>query len=407
MRKKICMITSGHSPFDDRILYKEARTLHNNGYETVIVVPANERGNFVDMANGEIVPTDPEKMIYDADGILIKGFRKYKKRNIRRYYEIVKNLIRLAVNEDADIYHCHEGDISLLVALIVKRVLKKKGRSVKLIYDVHEYWPGVYGRIVKNIFGQWIIKKIFCLWEKKAIAHCDYVITANQIVRGHILLLDRFAKVTVLLNCPDLKMFPEYKRPIDEYLLCHEGTLHFKRGLKEMVEIIRKLKNEFPSIKLKIVGDVFNEERKWLAEKVKEYDLKDNIIVTGWQPYYKVGENIAGASIGLIMFHPTPNNMLAGPPNKVFNYMRYGLAIVTTDLPETRLLINEVDCGFVVGFNDPVKIYRAITMLLRDRQLREKFAANGKQAVADKYNWSHYGKLLIRIYNEVLHDDFE
>lgn len=402
---KICMITSSHSPFDDRILYKEATTLKNKGYEVVLVVPGNENGNFRNMAGQEVAPSDHERFIYDSEGIIIKGFKKKKRKSVGRYYAIIKNLIRLAIAEKAEIYHCHESDISLFAGIMAKRHWRKQGKQVKLIYDVHEYWPGEWADKFKNPLVKRLVEKLFCFWEKIALRYCDHVITANQITRGHVLLLDRFAKVEVLYNCPDLNIFPDSRAPIDDLLICHEGTLAFARGLKEMIAILCRLKERYPQVKLKIVGDVFNKEKEWLDNKIRECQLQNNIVITGWLPYDQVGKNIEGAAIGLIMFQPTSNNMLAGPPNRLFNYMRYGLAVVSTDIPETRAIIKECSCGVVVDFSNQEGLYRAISDLLEDKKTRAEYGEHSKKAVLEKYNWGYYGDRLLKVYNEMLNND--
>ena len=396
---KVCMLTARHSALDDRIFYKECISLNQAGYEIIIVAPCSDDGCFTDMSGRKIRIDETNNSMPNKYGIEIRGYVK-KPKGWRRYISTVTGLIKAGLAANADIYHCHEVDASLFAGIRIKKEFMKQDRNVKLIYDSHEYWPGAFEDRFSNRLLKYIVKRFITWWEKRALKYCDYIITANSIVRGYFLLLDRFANVEVLYNCPRLELFKENTigdKPFG--IICHEGSLPFDRGLKIMVEAIRKLKQKNSSVKLLIVGDVFGDERKWLNQKVKEYSLENNIELTGWLPYEDVGEHIQKASIGLILFQPTKvNNMLGGPPNKLFNYMRYGLPVVSADFPEMRRIINENDCGLLINPTDVDSLYDALHYLLTNPDRAEEMGKNGKKAVESLYNWKEMGKRLVRVY---------
>ena len=70
-----------------------------------------------------------------------------------------------------------------------------------------------------------------------------------------------------------------------------------------------------------LIGDVFGEEKNFLENKIITNDLENNIEITGWLSYNDVPKSIADCSIGLITNTNEKRNTLAGPPNKLFNYM--------------------------------------------------------------------------------------
>jgi len=415
MKKKVCILTTGHPPVDSRIFYKEARSLHQAGFEVCLIAPLNQDGFLTDMMGNPIARGETV-----LDGIKILGFQMRKPivyrlpkiGSVARWLRLItvgrfpfgrdafSDLVIKAVQADADIYHCHEM-WSLYAGLQAKRRLGKQGKSPKLICDVHEFWPA---KLSSKKLGDVLCSKIVTLFEKKSLKYVDYVITANYITRGHILTLNRFVKTEVLDNCPVLSIFKETEQKFsnESITICHEGALLFNRGLKEMLEVMKILKARYNGkIRLLIVGDVFGEERIYFEQKVKEYQIEDVVERTGWLPYEQVGDAISDCSIGIIFMEPTENNMLAGPPNKLFNCMRYGLPIVTVDLPETRRIVLESQCGVVVRDRTVDVLVDALSMLIDDADLRSRLGENARKAVYEKYHWGIMEKKLLRIYSEL------
>jgi glycosyltransferase involved in cell wall biosynthesis len=315
------------------------------------------------------------------------------------------DLIDTGAKLKADVYHCHEI-WSLYAGIQIKKMLEKEGKKPKLIYDVHEFTPSMGSdarvRIARRIFSNAIVH-----FEKRALQYVDYVITVNQIIRGYLLYLNNFIQTEVLYNCPVLSIFQEPKTKEinrDRVIICHEGSLGFERGLKQMIDVMRALKERYGDrVELLIIGDVYSKEKEYLEVKLNEYKFHDTIKCTGWLPYEKVGEAISQADVGIIFMEPTINNMLAGPPNKIFNYMRYGLPVVSVDLPETSRIISETQCGLVVRDRSTSSLAEALSTLIDDERKRRQMAENARNAVYNQYNWEQMEKSLLRVYDKLFH----
>jgi glycosyltransferase involved in cell wall biosynthesis len=416
-KTKVGMLTTGHSALDDRIFYKESMSLQRAGYEVTLLAPVNDEGFLVDMGSNNLVAGELTIQNIKIIGFAEKGSRFNKIHAILQLITLVSmgnfklgtepfaNLIDKGTKLRADIYHCHEI-WSIYAGIQIKKRLEKEGKKPKLIYDVHEYSPAVgsSSNMVYRLYSR-ILRKIIVHFEKEALGYVDYVITANLITRGYLLTLNRFIQTEVIYNCPVLSIFQEtgsnkaYHK--NKIIICHEGSLGFDRGLKLMIEVMRILKKRYDDkIELLIVGDVFGEERKYLKEKIEGYGLRDAVWCTGWLPYEKVGEAISQADIGIIFMEPTENNMLAGPPNKLFNYMRYGLPVISVDLPETSRIIKETQCGLVVKDRSVNSLARALSALIEDEDKRHQLGENAKKAVYNQYSWEQMEKRLLRVYEE-------
>ena len=112
-KKRICLVTSGHSPFDERIFWKFGKSLKDAGY-TVSIFCSNQ----------EIETT--------VDEIIIKGFDGYsyqKKRKINEFYSQLNQF-------SPDLIICSE-----MLPVFSALMFKKQNPSVKIILDVTEWFP--------------------------------------------------------------------------------------------------------------------------------------------------------------------------------------------------------------------------------------------------------------------------
>ena len=249
---KICMLTSLHSPKDDRIFFKEAISLKNKGFQVNILCLADEKGFVRDMA-GNVLNPNLESCI-ESDGINIIGIPKQQGVLEKALYIIGKgktwkNFIAKAVEIESDIYHAHEPQTAFIGLKIEQQT------NAKLIYDAHEPW--IFSRSIK----EWILKKL-CL------SRLTNLISANTITQQSLLYENSKLNTEVIYNCSP-SFFLNHQKENTEVIICHEGALWFNRGLKLIVEALIILKTTQPNFKFRIIGDVFAQEKKYLEKKNK------------------------------------------------------------------------------------------------------------------------------------------
>lgn len=422
-RAKACMLCSDHPALDARVFYKEARSLQQAGYEVTLLAPLNDEGFLFDMghkniASGEITLYDiriigfsREKRGIFKNRIILKLSRLASLTGLRVGTELfaeLRELIDKGTNLRADVYHCHEI-FSLYAGVQIKRRLEKEGRKPKLIYDVHEYTPAISpnARGINKLYDR-LSKKVVVHFEKEALKYVDYTITVSETMRDYLLTQNRFTPTEVIYNCSAFSISQERERGKehnDKVVICYEGSLSFSRGLKPMIEVMKVLKEDYDNrIELLIIGTVYDEERRYLDRKLEKYNLYDAIRCTGWLPYEKVGEAISQADIGITFFEPTENIMLGGGlSNKLFNYMRCGLAVVSVDLPESSRIIRQTQCGLIVREPSVEGLSGALSALIDNEAKRRQLGENARKAAHNQYGWEQMEKRLLRVYQELLH----
>ena len=397
---KIAILAFRHSIDDARVVHREAASLHKAGHEVSLIFRCGANGNFLN-ASSEILQTQKDRKIpikhmrMDLYGIWRKSGVWGRLQDVGEAANLIKKL-------KVDVIHVHEPDLATLAGIRAKKKLKKAGHKTMLIQDFHEHPPAMYAESFNSLIIQRIIFKLAEMWDRITLKHTDLVFTANSIVRGYVLSKYAYMPCEILYNCPTLiaqdKIETKITADDDRLKLVHEGSLNFIRGLREMVEAITALKDK---VQLIIVGDVFNEEGKWLRDKIKENKLENTIKITGWLPYSEIEGYIQQGDIGLIMFNATLNNNLAGPPNKLFNYLKQGMPVISSNIPESKKIIQEENCGIVINKLTKNGIISSVERILDSPQETKLLSKNALNAFKKRYNWEIMEKNLLRGYDEL------
>jgi glycosyltransferase involved in cell wall biosynthesis len=397
---RICMVALRHTLDDARVVHKEAHSLRAAGHEVVLLFSCDREYRFT-RHDGQVIATGTAP---DGETEHL-GFRVLglpRRQGLAGKWQRYRALARLAAAVQADVYHAHEPDLALAVALRARRTLAGQGKRALVVHDMHEYPPG---GMVDSLPG-WIKSPAHTAlvgWDWSANRRVDHIFTANGVVRGYAQVLAPATSVDVLYNGPALRLFHQF--PIQPwpgsdhpFVLCHEGSLGFNRGLREMVSAVERLRDR---VRLMIVGDVFGAEREWLERELDARGLHHTIVRTGWLPYSQVGDTMRGSHAGLILFRASLTNTLAGPPNKLFNYMNAGLPVLSPGFPEMRRIIREEGCGVLVHDQSVEAIVRGIEALLRSPEELACMGSAGQRAIRDRYSWERMERVLLSAYQDL------
>jgi glycosyltransferase involved in cell wall biosynthesis len=373
------MLSTGHPPNDDRIYFKEARSLAKRGHEVVYVCPEGNRPRVVDQ------------------GITMRIFPRHSGWNGR--YRRYREALRLGRESGAAIYHCHEPE-SLTIGIRLARAT-----GARVLYDSHECW----GSVLTEWFPRplWMpVRWLFQRWEHRMIRRCDAAVGASWAITDRLAGLLGPDRTAAILNVPVAEVFGEWPRREwgEATVLCHDGHLNFIRGLKVLAEAVRLVSRDHRVV-FKIVGDVFGESRAWLDAFVKRHGLESVIVRTGWLPYEEVGRALSECNIGLVGFQPVPNHYTA-LPNKVFNYMLYGIPFIAPDFRVPgRNLVRGEHCGLLADSTSPDSFAATIRRMIIHREETLAMGRNALEASRTKYRWNHMEKTLFDLYDRCVLPD--
>ena len=366
---KICQVTSAHSPYDTRILYKFSMSLRDAGYEVVVIAP-HEQSETIGRIRVRAVAGFKNRL----DRLLRVGWRVY----------------RAAMAEQADLYHFHDPEL-----IGVGLLLKLRGKRV--LYDVHEDLP-------QQMLNKYWVPAILRNFLGRA-AGCVEALGAhffNGITAATPLIARRFPghKTAVVQNFPlSGELIPMNDAPYNrrERLAVYVGNIADVRGAKEMVEATALI-NEKDEARLLLVGNFVPPEYE--TELIKTAG-RERVCFLGWQDRGGVRKALTAARVGLVPLHPLPN-YLESYPIKLFEYMSAGLPVIASDFTLWRSIIEEVGCGLLVDPLSPEAIAGALRRGLDNPVEAEQMGRCGREAVLRRYNWERESGKMLALYSRVL-----
>ena len=375
---KVCILTTVHGKFDDRIFHKEAKSL-TKAHEVLLIAPDEERAD------------------KEVDGVRIVTVKKPKSKVLHPI--TMWRVFKAGFKQDCDVYHCHEPG-SLFVCVILK-VLRGK----KLIYDAHEHYPSLIAEdSLFPDFSRPLVRFFADVEERVLVRFADVVITVDENLASKY---KKYHKdVIIIFNYPKLSLFRENKISDDlkngferNMVLLYVGGLTKDRGTLESIQALQKIVKKVPNAKLVFLGE-FKGGAEY-KEEVISYIEKNNfdryVEFSGYVPHEDVVEYMNMAKVGTLFLQPIPRYINA-VSIKLFEYMACGLPVVASNFPEISQIVKEADCGMLVDPTDVDEIADAIVYLLEHPEDAERMGENGRRAVGEKYNWERMEERLLELY---------
>ncbi len=373
----VCILSSVHQALDNRIFYREARSLQRAGYEVTLIAvhPRDEVKNDVQIIGLPRVPRWQRPRLWWT-------------------------LLHRALATRADVYHFHDPELLLVTPWL--RLLSGK----PTIYDVHEahadfiqvkeYMPTRLRSPLASVFRRvepWLAR----LQSALVFADGQIAIPFERVSCPQTTLYN-FPASSFVKNAAAATREIGAQEPIVLYL----GGLKKIRGTAVMIEAFQTIVREMPSARLLLVGpfsppDLEQEVREDIARR----GLQDAVDVVGSVPFEQVGEYLTRASVGWLAWQPVLKNK-KNIPTKLFEYMAYALPIVSSDLPSTRPFIHDGREGYLATADDPAAHAEAILRLLRDPQAARAMGQRGQELVQTQYSWDAMEERLLALYEAVL-----
>lgn len=406
--KKVVYVTTNQD-LNPR-LELEIKTLLENGYNVKVICwdrrgmhPQEEYINSICFLriqqgiakNSDRVGQQSYKTLWGVPGQ--RGLNMLKKLPLF-YIKTLKALMR----EDFDIIHCCHL-VLLPIAVLVGKIRRKK-----IVYEVSEFYTVQALRELPRFFH--FIEKIAIWCEDILVRQIHSVVCVPS--RDNI-IYQRYSKrngnVKIVANVPELednideRLYCELKKKYQNYkVIVYAGHIGKSKGVIETIKAVRRVKPDYPNIKLLLIGSCVGDDSELIAEYIKAEKLEDNIELVVIQPYQKLNTFYRIADIGLVLMDKEYGVKLTiGNSRKIIEYMKASLPIIVPDYGGGELIVKEEQCGLVVSMQNEKDIAKALKYLLENPLEAKEMGKKGYNAFKSKYNWNIEKNKFIDLYKNL------
>jgi glycosyltransferase involved in cell wall biosynthesis len=276
--------------------------------------------------------------------------------------------------------------------------LKRRRTGMRLVYDSTESFPQVYAER-SDLF--WPLRRFLAAKvrriESAAIGLADGIIETNRTRARRF--EENGRQVVIVPNYPPLSAV---RAPVVERRpwLCWTGMMSRHRGFDVLLRAFQRVSARFPEARIKVMGE-FDERESlapWAREFIHRNGLDSQVEFLGWQPYADMFELLGHGLAGIILLQRGRYNDWTGQPNKLFDFMAAGLALVAGDSPEVGDVVRQAGCGVLLDPADDRAVADSLAAVLSDPSTAVRLGLAGRQAVIDRFNWSLAEQPLIGLY---------
>jgi hypothetical protein len=264
-------------------------------------------------------------------------------------------------------------------------------KNSKLVFDAHEYSPLQYEQR-KN---WWVIRGQIEYFLHKYSARIDAGITVVQPIADRYWQEFGYQSI-VIMNAPAGPQITPHPLDPQHIRLIHHGGASPARHLEIMIETIARCDDRY-SLNFMLMPNQpsYLIQLKRLAEKIAPGRVFFHDPVRPEQ----IVNQITTYDIGFFPLPPTNYNYYIALPNKFFDFIMAGLAVVIGPSPSMAALVEKYGCGKVASSFEPDDIAQVLNQLSCAEISAMRQAANRAASVL---NADHELPKLIGIFNRLI-----
>lgn len=366
----VCILTTAHPLDDVRVSNKIAQSLKEEGFRVTWVGP-------------DYAYFDHEN--YNRYGLEYRLYLPSKTKldrilSGRRAYQAALMV------QDVDVYYSPEPDSAEVAVRLAKR------NGAKVIFDVHEVYHDVMLSRWLNGWAFHMLRPIARKRIERTCSRCDLVVGVSKAV------LEPYSNATVeqmiVRSCAPAWFAKGSPADVcgngrGELTLMH-GKSTLGRGTITVLEALSLASERVDGLRV-VMFDAFVEKAEnfgahQLCTMVKEMNLETIVDFRKPVPMQEMPAILNCCDVGMVSY----NRMLGleSLPNKLFEYMATGLAILAPSYSEEIVrIIEQEKCGMLVDFENPQAIADAIVYLRNNPVECRQMGIRARNAFLHRHNW--------------------
>jgi glycosyltransferase involved in cell wall biosynthesis len=170
------------------------------------------------------------------------------------------------------------------------------------------------------------------------------------------------------------------------------GRMVAKKGFPILLESCRQLAAAGVDFRLTLAGD--GPQQRQLADLVKEYGLRDRVVLPGFVPHREVPRLFEEADLFIMPSQIAPSGDRDGIPNVVLEALAHEVPVVATAVSGLPEVIHAGETGWLVPPAAPDALTQAVKKALADPVEARRRARAGRELVSREFDSrQNYAKL--------------
>jgi colanic acid/amylovoran biosynthesis glycosyltransferase len=211
------------------------------------------------------------------------------------------------------------------------------------------------------------------------VTETDY---ARKFLREHF--PDSLNRVHRIYNGLDLSQFRRADFSRNPPLIVAVGRLITKKGLANLIQACRLLREQGKSFRCEIIGEGPLEQE--LLEQIAQLNLQGCVELPGPKPQHEISERLAAARLFVLPSVVDPDGGMDNLPTVIMEAMAAGLPVVSTSIGGIPEMVIQNETGFLVPPGDAATLASAIGRLFDDIGLARRLGARGFQRAKELFS---------------------
>ena len=242
--------------------------------------------------------------------------------------------------------------------------------------------------------------------ERWTMARIDHILVVVEESRDRLVeeLGVPLQRISVVGNTPSVERLDGYldlsgsmerppRAPGDPLRLIYLGLLEQARGVGAVIEAVGLCRDRGIPVEFTIIGD--GRAAAQFEALARERSLDQSWVkLLGFIPYQEALPLLAKSDVGVIP-HLANESWNTTIPNKLFDYMAAGVAVLTSEARPAQRVVEATGCGLSFQGGDPQSAAGAIERLWREGETAE-MGRRGQAAIRDEFNWERDGERLLQ-----------
>ncbi len=297
-------------------------------------------------------------------------------RNIRRVSRQLRNMKPDMVNANLVVYAVAALRAGIPTVFTVHGVIHKEAQVYSKPLDKLRY-------------------SLYLKYDREAMSKVKHIIaTSPYVVKEYDGLTN--ATFHVIDNCIDDRLFavPNNEEP-DRLLF--GGVIYDRKNVLGLLEIVRRLLQSRPNLKLRIAGKVLDEAyyQQCLAF-VSEHGLERNVDFLGQTTVESMMDELSRATMLLL-----PSKQETAPLI-ISEALSAGKPVVASTAGGIANLVHDGETGYVADWHDNDRFVECIDKLLGDDNLREKMGKAARDEAVRRFSKDAVAAQTVKVYEKVL-----